>query len=175
MVSANWQLPPILAVLATGPTATKTGIITSTQCIILTEGWPDWVAWINTVIVDFTKFTNLITNRTRCILRLYWCDQHHYDDYTKPANSWHECRTTCCQCWTLNVCGWLSGPMLRGSGVKWDLRKVQPYDNYDKVEFDVPVGKIGDNYDRFVTRCVLKLRLLCITVCRHCPAQLAVW
>jgi len=40
--------------------------------------------------------------------------------------------------------------MLRGSGVKWDLRKVQPYDNYDKVEFDVPIGKRGDNYDRFV-------------------------
>jgi len=43
-----------------------------------------------------------------------------------------------------------SGPMLRGSGVKWDLRKVQPYDNYDKVEFDVPIGRHGDNYDRFV-------------------------
>jgi len=43
-----------------------------------------------------------------------------------------------------------SGPMLRGSGIKWDLRKVQPYDNYDKVEFDVPIGMKGDNYDRFV-------------------------
>jgi len=43
-----------------------------------------------------------------------------------------------------------SGPMLRGSGIKWDLRKVQPYDNYDKVEFDVPIGLKGDNYDRFV-------------------------
>jgi len=40
--------------------------------------------------------------------------------------------------------------MLRGSGVKWDLRKVQPYDNYDKVEFDVPIGRKGDNYDRYV-------------------------
>ena len=58
-------------------------------------------------------------------------------------------------------CHWLfvvgSGPMLRGSGIKWDLRKLQPYDNYDKVEFDVPVGKIGDNYDRFVPGFVLKL------------------
>lgn len=45
-----------------------------------------------------------------------------------------------------------SGPMLRGSGVKWDLRKLQPYDNYDKVEFDVPIGMTGDNYDRYLIR-----------------------
>ena len=38
--------------------------------------------------------------------------------------------------------------MLRGSGVKWDLRKVQPYDAYDQVEFDVPIGRHGDCYDR---------------------------
>lgn len=41
-----------------------------------------------------------------------------------------------------------SGVMLRGSGVKWDLRKSQPYDAYDQVEFDVPVGSAGDCYDR---------------------------
>ena len=41
-----------------------------------------------------------------------------------------------------------SGVMLRGSGVKWDLRKVQPYDSYDQVEFDVPIGLNGDSYDR---------------------------
>ena len=41
-----------------------------------------------------------------------------------------------------------SGAMLRGSGIKWDLRKVQPYDCYDQVEFDVPIGKRGDCYDR---------------------------
>ena len=46
-----------------------------------------------------------------------------------------------------------SGPMLRGSGIMWDLRKVQPYENYDQVEFDVPIGKLGDNYDRFVPVC----------------------
>ena len=43
-----------------------------------------------------------------------------------------------------------SGVMLRGSGVKWDLRKVQPYDAYDQVEFDVPIGRHGDCYDRWV-------------------------
>jgi len=46
----------------------------------------------------------------------------------------------------------MSGVMLRGSGYKWDLRKVQPYDNYDKVEFDVPIGKNGDCYDRYLCR-----------------------
>lgn len=39
--------------------------------------------------------------------------------------------------------------MLRGSGIKWDLRKSQPYDKYDEVEFDVPVGSNGDCYDRY--------------------------
>jgi len=45
-----------------------------------------------------------------------------------------------------------SGVMLRGSGVKWDLRKSQPYDAYDQVEFDVPIGKHGDCYDRYLCR-----------------------
>ena len=45
-----------------------------------------------------------------------------------------------------------SGPMLRASGVAWDLRKSQPYDSYEKMDFDIPVGKHGDCYDRFVLR-----------------------
>jgi NADH-quinone oxidoreductase subunit D len=45
-----------------------------------------------------------------------------------------------------------TGPMLRGSGVAWDLRKSQPYAIYDEVEFDVPVGKNGDCYDRYLLR-----------------------
>jgi NADH-quinone oxidoreductase subunit D len=45
-----------------------------------------------------------------------------------------------------------TGPMLRGSGIAWDLRKVQPYAAYDKVEFDVPVGTNGDSYDRYLVR-----------------------
>lgn len=45
-----------------------------------------------------------------------------------------------------------SGVMLRGSGIAWDLRKSQPYDIYDKVNFDVPVGKNGDCYDRYLIR-----------------------
>jgi NADH-quinone oxidoreductase subunit D len=45
-----------------------------------------------------------------------------------------------------------SGPMLRGSGFAWDLRKKQPYDAYDKMEFDIPIGKTGDCYDRYLVR-----------------------
>lgn len=45
-----------------------------------------------------------------------------------------------------------SGVMLRGSGIPWDIRKVAPYDAYDKVEFDIPVGKNGDCYDRYLCR-----------------------
>ncbi|MDR2990759.1 MAG: NADH-quinone oxidoreductase subunit D, partial [Burkholderiaceae bacterium] len=46
----------------------------------------------------------------------------------------------------------LTGPMLRGSGIAWDLRKKQPYEVYDKVDFDIPVGKTGDTYDRYLVR-----------------------
>ncbi|WP_323140951.1 NADH-quinone oxidoreductase subunit D [Massilia phyllosphaerae] len=45
-----------------------------------------------------------------------------------------------------------TGAMLRGSGVAWDLRKMQPYAAYDKVEFDIPVGTNGDSYDRYLVR-----------------------
>jgi NADH-quinone oxidoreductase subunit D len=45
-----------------------------------------------------------------------------------------------------------SGPMLRGSGVAWDLRKSEPYDVYDKMDFDIPIGKNGDCYDRYLIR-----------------------
>jgi NADH dehydrogenase (ubiquinone) Fe-S protein 2 len=45
-----------------------------------------------------------------------------------------------------------TGVMLRGSGVAWDLRKTQPYDGYDKFNFDVPVGTRGDCYDRYLIR-----------------------
>ncbi|KRT54419.1 NADH dehydrogenase subunit D [endosymbiont of Ridgeia piscesae] len=45
-----------------------------------------------------------------------------------------------------------TGPMLRGSGVEWDLRKKQSYAAYDKVDFDIPVGVTGDSYDRYLVR-----------------------
>lgn len=45
-----------------------------------------------------------------------------------------------------------TGPMLRGSGVEWDLRRKQPYEVYDQLEFDIPIGVSGDCYDRYLVR-----------------------
>ena len=46
----------------------------------------------------------------------------------------------------------LTGAMLRGSGIAWDLRKKQPYEVYDRMDFDIPVGTNGDSYDRYLVR-----------------------
>ena len=52
------------------------------------------------------------------------------------------------ECWAYGF----SGVMVRGSGAKWDLRKSQPYECYDEMEFDIPIGHNGDNYDRYLIR-----------------------
>lgn len=72
-----------------------------------------------------------------------------------------------------------TGPMLRGSGVAWDLRKSQPYEVYDKLQFDVPVGKTGDCYDRYLVRMLEmresnKLILQCVAWLRDNPGPVMV-
>ena len=52
------------------------------------------------------------------------------------------------ECWAWGF----SGVMVRGSGAAWDLRKSQPYENYDEFDFDIPIGKNGDCYDRYLIR-----------------------
>ncbi|MBF0159507.1 MAG: NADH-quinone oxidoreductase subunit D [Magnetococcales bacterium] len=62
------------------------------------------------------------------------------------------------------------GPMLRGSGIAYDLRKAEPYDVYDAIDFDIPVGKNGDCYDRYLVR-VEELRQSA-RIIRQCLQQL---
>jgi NADH-quinone oxidoreductase subunit D len=67
-----------------------------------------------------------------------------------------------------------SGPMLRSTGVAWDLRKAQPYECYDELDFDIPIGKNGDNYDRQLIRFEemrqsVKLMRQCIDLLRENP------
>ncbi len=63
-----------------------------------------------------------------------------------------------------------SGPMLRASGVAWDLRKAQPYDVYDQMDFDIPIGKNGDCYDRYLIR-VEEMRQS-VRIVRQCIDQM---
>nr|CRH07503.1 NADH-quinone oxidoreductase chain D (NADH dehydrogenase I, chain D) (NDH-1, chain D) [Candidatus Magnetococcus massalia] len=62
------------------------------------------------------------------------------------------------------------GPMLRGSGIAYDLRKAEPYDAYDRVEFDIPVGKNGDSYDRYLVR-IEEVRESC-KIIKQCLEQM---
>ncbi len=61
-----------------------------------------------------------------------------------------------------------SGPMLRASGAAWDLRKAQPYAAYDKMKFDIPIGKNGDSYDRYLVR--MEEMRQSIAIIRQCTA-----
>jgi NADH-quinone oxidoreductase subunit D len=61
-----------------------------------------------------------------------------------------------------------TGPMLRASGAAWDLRKAQPYAAYDKMKFDIPIGKNGDSYDRYLVR--MEEMRQSIGIIRQCTA-----
>ena len=64
----------------------------------------------------------------------------------------------------------MSGVMVRGSGAAWDLRKSQPYECYGELDFDIPIGKNGDNYDRYLIR-ILEMRES-VKIMRQCIARL---
>jgi NADH-quinone oxidoreductase subunit D len=65
----------------------------------------------------------------------------------------------------------VTGPVLRGSGVRWDVRKAQPYEAYDQVEFDIPIGENGDTYDRYIVR-IQEMRQS-VRICRQCVERIA--
>lgn len=63
-----------------------------------------------------------------------------------------------------------TGPMLRGSGIEWDLRKAQPYECYAELDFDIPVGHNGDSYDRYL--CRMEEMKQSVRLIRQCVAKL---
>ena len=70
------------------------------------------------------------------------------------------------ECWAWGF----SGVMVRGSGAPWDLRKAQPYECYEEMDFDIPVGKNGDNYDRQLIR--MEEMRQSVRIMRQCCAKL---
>ena len=66
----------------------------------------------------------------------------------------------------------VTGPVLRASGVKWDLRKAIPYAAYDQYKFEIPIGKNGDTYDRYLVRMeeMRQSRLICLQAIENIPA-----
>ena len=64
-----------------------------------------------------------------------------------------------------------SGPVLRASGVKWDMRKAQPYAAYDQYQFEIPIGTKGDTYDRYMVRMeeMRQSRLICLQAIEKIP------
>src|SRR5919107_2866242 len=70
------------------------------------------------------------------------------------------------ECWAWGF----SGVMVRGSGAAWDLRKAQPYECYEELDFDIPVGRNGDNYDRQVIR--MEEMRQSVRLMRQCTAKL---
>src|SRR5262252_5421925 len=64
-----------------------------------------------------------------------------------------------------------TGPVLRASGVKWDIRKAMPYAAYDQYKFEIPVGTTGDTYDRYLVRMeeMRQSRLICLQAIENIP------
>ena len=65
----------------------------------------------------------------------------------------------------------VTGPMLRATGVQWDLRKTDPYEVYDRMEFDIPIGSVGDTFDRYYVR-ISEMRES-VKIVRQCIEQIS--
>jgi NADH-quinone oxidoreductase subunit D len=66
----------------------------------------------------------------------------------------------------------VTGPVLRASGVKWDIRKAMPYAAYDQYKFEIPTGKSGDTFDRYIVRLeeMRQSRLICLQAVENIPS-----
>ena len=64
----------------------------------------------------------------------------------------------------------ITGPVLRATGVQWDLRKAEPHEVYDRLDFDVPIGSVGDTYDRYYVR--LQEMLQSLRIVQQCVEQI---
>jgi NADH-quinone oxidoreductase subunit D len=65
----------------------------------------------------------------------------------------------------------VSGPVLRASGVRWDIRKAMPYAAYDQFKFEIPIAQSGDTYDRYIVRMeeMRQSRLICLQAIENIP------
>lgn len=121
---------------------------------------PDSMAQYDTVNRSATKAKRLNENRQGSLLDFI-------EDFTRRFPSYcddYETLLTDNRIWKQRLVGigvvdperakalGFTGPMLRGSGVAWDLRKTQPYEVYDRMDFEIPVGRTGDSYDRYLVR-----------------------
>ncbi len=109
---------------------------------------------------DANKIARLNANREGSLLDFIWDFTEHFPKHIDE----YEMLLTDNRIWKQRTVGigvisperalqlGFTGPMLRGSGVEWDLRKKQPYEVYDRLDFDIPVGVNGDCYDRYLVR-----------------------
>ena len=92
-------------------------------------------------------------SRTREILKVMPKRIDEYEDLLTQNRIWVQRTKAVGVISAADAIDWgVTGPSLRGSGVKWDIRKSNPYSCYDKFDFEVPIGKNGDVYDRYLVR-----------------------
>ncbi len=121
---------------------------------------PDQMPKYQSTIRDAKEVARLNSNREGSLLDFIWDFTERFPGYVDE----YETLLTDNRIWKQRTVGigvvsperalnlGFTGPMLRGSGIEWDLRKKQPYEIYDRIDFDIPVGANGDCYDRYLVR-----------------------
>jgi len=118
-----------------------------------------------------SDFTPDLVSRTHAFLDTFPDHVREYDELLQANRIWIARTTKVAVISAVDAINFgLTGPVLRGSGVAYDVRKLEPYGAYDKVEWEVPVGKNGDTYDRYWVR-MEEMRQSC-RIIRQCLAQM---